>query len=115
MFTPELTPNLHRFSEDAAVFEDHLSGGNGTRYGLFTMLYGLHGSYWFPALEQRRTPVLVDALQEADYDVRVFSSASMNFPEFRDTAWAGLPDEAILDTFPPDLVSFEKDEMLADA
>ncbi|MEE2940463.1 MAG: sulfatase-like hydrolase/transferase [Planctomycetota bacterium] len=115
MFTPELTPNLHRFSADAAVFDDHLSGGNGTRYGLFTMLYGLHGSYWFPALEQRRTPVLVDALQEADYDVRVFSSASMNFPEFRDTAWAGLADEAILDTFPPDLVSYEKDEMLADA
>lgn len=115
MFTPELTPNLHRFAEDAAVFEDHLSGGNGTRYGLFTMLYGLHGSYWFPALAQRRSPVLVDALQDAGYDLRVFSSASMNFPEFRDTAWASLPDEAILDSFPPDLVSWEKDELLCEA
>lgn len=115
MFTPDLTPHIHRFAEGAAVFDDHLSGGNGTRYGLFTMLYGLHGSYWFPTLAERRTPVLMDALQEADYETRIFSSASMNFPEFRDTAWAGLAEDEILDSFPPDLVSWEKDEMLADA
>jgi membrane-anchored protein YejM (alkaline phosphatase superfamily) len=116
MFDPELTPALARFERDGARrFADHLSGGNGTRYGLFTMLYGLHGNYWFPVLEGRRSPVLVDTLQDLGYDLRVFSSASMSFPEFRDTAWVGLPPEAILDDFGADLVSWQKDELLAEA
>ena len=115
MFTPALTPNITAFAEGARVFDDHLSGGNGTRYGLFTMLYGLHGSYWFPMLAERRAPVLVEALQEVGYDVRVFSSASMNFPEFRDTAWSTVPSGGIIDEFPPDLVAWEKDELLGDA
>lgn len=115
MFTPTLTPNITGFSEGARVFEDHLSGGNGTRYGLFTMLYGLHGSYWFPTLEARRSPVLVDALLGANYDVRVLSSASMSFPELRDTAWVNVPESAILDTFDEGLVSWQKDERLAAA
>ena len=115
MFTPELTPNLHAYAENARVFADHLSGGNGTRYGLFTMLYGLHGSYWFPVLAQRRAPVMLETLQRAGYDVRIFSSASMSFPEFRDTAWVDVPETSILDSFPPGLVSWEKDELLADA
>ena len=115
MFDDEITPNIASFAENARVFDDHLSGGNGTRYGLFTMLYGLHGSYWFPVLEDRRSPVLIDALERAGYDMRVFSSASMNFPEFRDTAWSTLPKGAVLDEFPPGLASWERDEMLCDA
>jgi membrane-anchored protein YejM (alkaline phosphatase superfamily) len=61
------------------------------------MLYGLHGSYWFPVLEQRRPPVLLEVLQELGYERRVFSSASMNFPRFRDTAWVGLEPGAVQD------------------
>ncbi|MEM8710193.1 MAG: sulfatase, partial [Planctomycetota bacterium] len=115
MFTPDLTPNITEFAQKARVFEDHLSGGNGTRYGLFTMLYGLHGSYWFPMLAERRSPVMIDALQEAGYEVRVFSSASMNFPEFRDTAWSKVPEAHIVDEFPEGMVAWEKDELLGDA
>ncbi|MEZ6015856.1 MAG: sulfatase-like hydrolase/transferase [Planctomycetota bacterium] len=116
MFDSELTPELERFSRDGARrFVDHLSGGNGTRYGLFTMLYGLHGSYWFPVLEERRSPVLIDTLQALGYDIRVFSSASMSFPEFRETAWVNLPPEAITDHFGDGLVSWQKDELLAEA
>jgi membrane-anchored protein YejM (alkaline phosphatase superfamily) len=51
VFTREITPRLWSFSTQARVFEDHLSGGNGTRFAVFAMLYGLHGSYWFPVLE----------------------------------------------------------------
>ena len=42
--------------------DDHLSTGNGTRFGVFGMLYGLHGSYWWPVLEARRAPVLLETL-----------------------------------------------------
>ena len=98
-FDPELTPNLVERSKGARIFQNHKSGGNGTRFGLFTMLYGLHGSYWFRALENGTTPVLIDQLQALDYDIRVLSAASMNFPEFRQTAWAGLDREQVTDQF----------------
>ena len=121
MFTPELTPNLSAFASGGRVFEDHVSGGNGTRYGLFTLLYGLHGSYWSKVLAERATPVLVDTLMELGYDVRVLSAASMNFPELRDTAWAGLPAECVVDEFKDrrgrerSSVSYVKDGFVADA
>ena len=121
MFDAQLTPNLWRRAEGARVFADHVSGGNGTRHGLFTMLYGLHGSYWFKVLADRRSPVLIDVLQEQGYDIRVFSSASMNFPEFHDTAWVGLPRRQVVDKFRDSRgeerseLSYVRDGFVADA
>ncbi len=97
VFTRENTPNLWAFAADARCFEDHLSGGNGTRFAVFSMLYGLHGPYWFPVLDARRPPVLLDVLRSLGYELRVLSSASMNFPEFRQTAWVGMEPESIDD------------------
>ncbi|MFT5052476.1 MAG: membrane-anchored protein YejM (alkaline phosphatase superfamily) [Chlamydiales bacterium] len=99
-FSPELTPNLWKFSEGARVFGEHISGGNGTRFGLFSLLYGLHGPYWFPVLEARRPPVLLETLDALGYDMRVFSSASMSFPEFDQTAWANLDPDQVQDDYP---------------
>jgi membrane-anchored protein YejM (alkaline phosphatase superfamily) len=84
----EVTPCMQRAAASALRFDDHLSGGNGTRFGVFSMLYGLHGSYWWSVLEQRRSPVLLDVLAELGYRVEVYSAASMDFPEFRSTAWS---------------------------
>ena len=57
------------------------------------MLYGLHGSYWLPIYDELRSPVLVDALIDLGYDLHVFTSASMNYPEFRSTAWVRIEDQ----------------------
>ncbi len=121
MFNPELTPGLHAFSQDALVFTNHISGGNGTRFGLFSMLYGLHGSYWFKALAEHASPVLMDTLGEEGYERRVFSAASMNFPEFRPTAWSGMADEDVVDRFRDEegeelsRISYKKDRFVAQA
>lgn len=88
-----VTPRMAAAAERALRFDDHLSGGNGTRFGVFSMLYGLHGSYWWSVLESRRSPVLLDVLGELGYRVEVFSSASMDFPEFRSTAWSRFQDD----------------------
>ena len=120
-FSAQATPRLHEYAGGARVFEEHVSGGNGTRYGLFSLLYGLHGSYWFRVLEEQRTPALIDTLGEHGYDLRVWSAASMNFPEFRATAWAGLPPDAVIDGFldekgePRTRRSDQKDELVAEA
>lgn len=118
-FNEELTPNLLAFSEGSRRFEDHLSAGNDTRFGLFSMLYGLHGSYWFKVLGNPRPPAMLSALVDAGYDVRVFSAASMNFPKFRDTAWCELPGTSVVDSFRDQNgkvrsdLSWEKDEFVA--
>lgn len=90
MLDEQVTPELWAFSQGARRFDDHLSGGNATRFGLFSLLYGLHGSYWWPVLEEQRSPQLVESLLGAGYQTRVFSSASMEFPELRSTAWVSI-------------------------
>lgn len=87
-----VTPRMQAAAASALRFDDHLSGGNGTRFGVFSMLYGLHGSYWWSVLEQRRSPVLLDVLAELGYQVEVYSAASMDFPEFKSTAWSRFVD-----------------------
>ncbi|MDP6409366.1 MAG: sulfatase-like hydrolase/transferase [Planctomycetota bacterium] len=97
MLDARATPNLWAFSRTARRFEDHWSGGNSTRFGIFSLLYGLHGSYWFPVFEARRPPVLMDVLAELGYERAVFSSASQSYPEFRETAWADVDPTLIFD------------------
>ncbi len=100
MFAPDTTPCAWRWAERGCRrFADHVSNGNSTRYGVFSLLYGLHGSYWFPFLAERRSPVLIDELERLGYDFGVFGSATMNYPELRATAWSRIP-EAVHDDFP---------------
>jgi hypothetical protein len=111
---PETTPNTWAWAERGCRrFEDHVSAGNSTRYGLFALLYGLHGSYWFPFLAERRGPVLIDELDSLGYEFGIFGSASMNYPELRATAWARIP-EAVHDDFAhPE--AWGRDELAAEA
>jgi membrane-anchored protein YejM (alkaline phosphatase superfamily) len=93
MLTPEIMPNLWRFAERGRRFTNHISGGNGTRMGVFSMFYGLPGSYWFSFMDERRSPVLIDMLQQRDYQFGIYTSAKFTYPEFDKTVWAGMPQE----------------------
>jgi membrane-anchored protein YejM (alkaline phosphatase superfamily) len=55
--------------------------------------------------------VLLDVLLEEGYDVRVFASASMEYPEFRSTAWSRVA-EHVHDDYPSPRRS-ERDEAAA--
>ncbi|HPS94466.1 MAG TPA: DUF3413 domain-containing protein, partial [Deltaproteobacteria bacterium] len=63
MLSPEVTPNIFRFSRDALVFKNHHSGGNASRFGVFSLVYGVYGSYWQSFLAERQSPVLLDELE----------------------------------------------------
>jgi len=93
----EVTPELWAFSKRAAIFEEHYSGGNCTRFGIFSILYGVYGNYWFSMLGERRGPVLIDALKDQGYDLRLFASASLSFPEFNKTCFVNVPRAGIYD------------------
>ncbi len=98
--TPELAPNVWRFSQRCLRGERHYSTGNTTRYGIFGMFYGLNGFYWQPFLAARQGPLLIHLLQGMDYDIRAMGSANFRTPEFRLTCFADLPEEQILDSWP---------------
>ncbi len=92
MLAPETMPHVTEWSRGARVFKNHLSGGNATRFGVFSLVYGLDGTYWMPVYEERAPPVLVTSLAKAGYDMRVISAATMTYPEFRSTAWVTMQD-----------------------
>jgi len=91
--SPKVTPNIYAFSQDALVFKHHFSGGNSTRFGIFSLMYGLNATYWFSFLHANQKPVLFDVLQQKDYEIHIFSSTNTNWPEFRKTCYAGIQDK----------------------
>jgi len=113
MLASETMPRVERWAEGGLRFEDHVSAGNSTRFGLFALLYGLHGSYWFPVLQAKAPPVLVQVLEREGYEFGVFSSASMNYPELRETAWVSIR-ERVFDDFAAES-AWRRDEMAAGA
>jgi hypothetical protein len=88
---PEIMPATFELAQDAWHFTQHYSGGNGTRMGMFSMFYGVHGPYWFEFLAERRSPVLMDVLQQQDYQLGLFTSARFSYPEFDRTIFANVP------------------------
>jgi len=96
--TPELTPNISAFAKDALVFTHHYSGGNSTRFGIFSLMYGLNATYWFSFLNANQKPLLFDVLQQRNYDINIFSSTNTNWPEFRKTCYVNIQDK-IQDSF----------------
>lgn len=108
---PDVMPNLHRFAEDAIVFERHYSAGNCSRFGIFGLLYGVDGTYWHRFLAERRGPVLVSELRRRGYEFAILSCTDLNFPEFRQTAFVEIP-EAIVDRW--DCPRVERDRLMTD-
>jgi membrane-anchored protein YejM (alkaline phosphatase superfamily) len=88
----EVTPNLARLAAESQLFTNHVSGGNATRVGMFSLFYGLPGTYWHDILGERRGAVLVQELMRQAYDVQVFRSAPLFSPEFDRTIFVGVPD-----------------------
>ena len=87
----EVMPNMQAFARRARQFTQHYSGSNGTRWGIFTQFYGLYGTYWFTVLENRRSPILIDRIQELNYQLHISTSSAFSYPEFDKTVWVNVP------------------------
>ena len=95
MLDPEISPATWKFAQKAHQFRHNYSAGNGTRMGIFGFFYGLYGPYWFPFLNARQSPVLMDTVQKLGYQISMYTSAKFSYPEFDRTVLANLPDSAI--------------------
>lgn len=92
LLSAEVTPNLWRFAQRSQRFDQHYSGGNRTRMGLFSMFYGLYAPYWYSFEQQRVAPVLMNFMRQQDYQIAAHTSQSFNYPELRHTVFAGVPE-----------------------
>lgn len=99
-FTPQVAPNLWRFSRRCLVGRRHYSSGNTTRYGIFGMFYGLHGFYWESFLAARQPPVFLDLLRAMGYQMLAMGSANFDNPELNLTCFAGLREGEVVSGFP---------------
>ncbi len=93
LLDPEVTPNLWKFSEKALRFENHYSGGNRTRMGLFSMFYGLYSPYWYSFEQQRIAPALMNFIRQKNYQLALHTSQSFDYPELRHTVFTGVDEK----------------------
>ena len=111
--TPDLAPNINRFAADHGIdFRNHFSGGNSSRMGMFSLFYGLPPGYWASFSSLQRPTVLVEEMQRQNYQLGLFSSASMYRPVVLDrTAFANVPDLRIV-TEPESDPAWKRDQKL---
>ena len=111
-FSSEDTPFLFENKSDFTYFNRHVSGGNGTRHGVFSLLYGIDSYYWPNFLLERQSPHLFDLLQKQNYKFKISSATSLNSPEFRSTAFVHL-EKSINDAYAQSEI-WERDQAMTD-
>ena len=87
-----LTPNIAKFSEKSWQFNNHMSGGNSTKAGLFSLFYGLPSHYWNSMLKQKTGPVFIDQLLKQHYQTKILFSADIGIIPFDKTIFYQLKD-----------------------
>ena len=88
----QVSPHMARFAANNQRFMNHYSGGNATRIGMFTLFYGIPGTYWHSMLQTNTRPVLVSRMLDLGYDFGIFRSAPLSSPEFHRTIFSGMKE-----------------------
>lgn len=87
------TPNIYSFSKNAITFHQHYSGSNGTKSGVFSIFYGLSGSYFNDFMDQSIEPVFLQSLKNNNYEIRLFPSASLRNPPLDKCTFLSFADQ----------------------
>jgi membrane-anchored protein YejM (alkaline phosphatase superfamily) len=92
MMSEAITPNIFAFKDKSLQYLKHCSGSNNTRHGMFSLMYGIPGTYWDNILEEQKSPVLIQTLIQQGYQTNIFASAKLSMPEFDQTLFADVPN-----------------------
>jgi uncharacterized protein len=92
--TSVAAPRLAAFARGAMRFDNHLSGGNVSRPGMFSLFYSLPATYWHVFADAAQPPVLMDLLRQHDYQFGIFASSPVysRVVALDRTALARVPD-----------------------
>ena len=89
-FNADNTPNLWEIAQSGVVFNQHIASGNSTRAGIFGLFYGMPGTYWHAMLANQQSPLIIDRLQQLNYQMGIFTSAQLHKPEFDQTVFVNI-------------------------
>ena len=88
--TPEITPNIYSFAQKSLVFNNHMSGSNMTTGGIFSLFYGIPATYFYNFTTQQIPPVMMNELQDQNYQFHVFASSTLENPPFNRNVFAKI-------------------------
>ncbi|MGM0608877.1 MAG: sulfatase-like hydrolase/transferase [Candidatus Muiribacteriota bacterium] len=94
MVQKDIMPFVFNFAKknNSLTFKNHLSGGNGSRIGIFSLFYGLMGTYWNSIADENISPILIDTIQKNNYKTGIFGSATLKSPPLHKTVFSGIQD-----------------------
>jgi membrane-anchored protein YejM (alkaline phosphatase superfamily) len=95
MLDSEVMPNLWQLSQSSHTYTQHYSMANSTRFGLFTLMYGLTGNYWHGMLEVQKGSAFIDQFLEKNYALYINSAAPLYSPEFDRTIFTKVKDQLV--------------------
>ncbi|EOI6604349.1 DUF3413 domain-containing protein [Vibrio parahaemolyticus] len=109
--TPEVMPNVSKFAEKTVNFTQHMSGGNSTQAGIFSLFYSLPATYWESFYASQRSPVFMDTLQAEGYRMGIFGSAPLTSPPLSRTVFKKVSDLTLKQTGE---TAVERDQQITD-
>jgi membrane-anchored protein YejM (alkaline phosphatase superfamily) len=90
MLNPTVMPNAFALSKKSTVFDEHFSGSNSTRGGVFGLFYGLPPLYFDKFKETHTPPVLMDEVLQNHFEIEILGSAPLTKPEFDQTIFGKI-------------------------
>ncbi len=93
-FTPQVMPRLSAWVHrpEMTYFANHISGGNATEAGVFSLFYSLPYAYWNDFTSIQLPPLLVSRAWEQNYAPAIFASSKLNSPTFHQNIFATVPN-----------------------
>ena len=90
--TADIMPNVSKFAERTTQFSRHMSGGNSTQAGIFSLFYSLPATYWDSFYTSQTSPIFMDTLQTQGYRMGIFGSAPLTSPPLSRTVFKKVQD-----------------------
>lgn len=102
-FDSIITPNIYRFSKESELYNNHYSGSNATRSGIFSLFYSIPAIYWQNVLVSNKSPAFIDELIKNNYQITTFPSAGLTNPPFHKTVFSRCKNISLFTKgdFPP--------------
>ncbi len=93
-FNPQIMPQLNAWAgqKNMSYFTHHLSGGNATEAGVFSLFYSLPYNYWNDFTSRKLPPMLLSHALEIGYQPAIYSSGKLNSPTFHQNVFATIPN-----------------------
>ncbi len=110
--TAETMPNVFQFSNNAATFNKHFSGGNTTQPGIFSVFYGIPPTYWKATQHNHVPPAMITSMQKQNYQMGIFGSATLENPPFHRNVFCSIPN---LQTFSDGNNPLERDKNITES